>query len=109
MILLGCCLRQAKGEEVSAAEAVNVEKEIDQILESADFDKNGFINYSGLWRVPTTENLWFVFKLKLSGSPDWTDTYLRNGRLCLCRIRFCLYKPKPTAIARATLASIPKV
>ena len=36
-----------KGEDVSALDKSAIEYEVDQVLEAVDFDKNGFIEYSG--------------------------------------------------------------
>ena len=40
-------LLKLKGEDVSALDKSAIEYEVEQVLEAVDFDKNGFIEYSG--------------------------------------------------------------
>lgn len=40
-------LMKLKGADVSALDKSAIEYEVDQVLEAVDFDKNGYIEYSG--------------------------------------------------------------
>lgn len=40
-------LMKLKGEDVSALDQSAIEFEVEQVLDAVDFDKNGFIEYSG--------------------------------------------------------------
>ena len=44
-------LMKLKGEDVSALDQSAIEYEVDQVLDAVDFDKNGFIEYSGPLKI----------------------------------------------------------